>query len=282
MASMKSSDVLSLSQEGPILRLTLNRPNKRNALNEELAEQLEATLAHLDPKTRAIVLDGAGPHFCSGLDLSEHATRDPFEVVLVSRRWHAIKETMQYGRCPVIVCLHGAVIGGGFELAAAAHIRIADTTAFFQLPEGKRGVFIGGGGSVRIARIIGTSRLTELMLTGRVVEAAEAERIGLAHQLVKPGQALARAMEAAEMVAANAPLVNYMIVQALPRIADMSASDGLFTESLAAGLSQSSAEARDGIETFLARRARASLGGAGGSTDDPRSFAEGEAPRDEV
>jgi len=150
--------------------------------------------------------------------------------------------------------LHGAVIGGGFELAAVAHIRVADPTAFFQLPEGRRGIFIGGGGSVRIARLIGVSRLGELMLTGRRLEAEAAERMGLIHYLAPPGSALRLALELAAKVADNAPTVNYLILQALPRIADMSASDGLFTESLAAGLSQSSPEAQAGIAEFLASR----------------------------
>jgi enoyl-CoA hydratase/carnithine racemase len=251
---MNDGPVLAYERHNKVLRITLNRANKRNALNDSIADAFESVLADMDPDVKAIVLDGAGDHFCAGLDLSEQRSRSPIEVVQLSRRWHSIKERLQYGRCPIIAALHGAVIGGGFELAAVAHIRVADPTAFFQLPEGRRGIFIGGGGSVRIARLIGVSRLGELMLTGRRLEAEAAERMGLIHYLAPPGSALRLALELAAKVADNAPTVNYLILQALPRIADMSASDGLFTESLAAGLSQSSPEAQAGIAEFLASR----------------------------
>jgi enoyl-CoA hydratase/carnithine racemase len=241
-----------IAREGPILRLTLNRPGKRNALNDAMADQLESALAKLDEGVRAIVLTANGPHFCAGLDLSEQKDRGPLEVHKVSRRWHAIKERLQYGP-PVVASLHGAVIGGGFELAATAHVRIADRTTFFQLPEARRGLFVGGGGSVRISRLIGAGRMTELMLTGRCVDAEQGERIGLIHQLVDGGTADTAAIEVATAIAGNAPLVNYLIVNALPRIADMSAADGLFTESLAASLSHVSTQAHDRIQDFLNR-----------------------------
>jgi enoyl-CoA hydratase/carnithine racemase len=243
---------LDVAHDGPVLRLTLNRPAKRNALNNDLASQLEDALAKLDDEVRAIVIDAKGPHFCAGLDLSEQKDRDPLEVHKVSRRWHAIKDRLQCGP-PVVASLHGAGIGGGFELAAVAHVRIADRSTYFQLPEARRGLFIGGGGSVRIGRLIGVSRMTELMLTGRSVDAEQAERIGLIHQLVPVGSADGAALETARSIAGNAPLVNYLIVQALPRIADMAAGDGLFTESLAASFSHVSSHAREGMEGFLNR-----------------------------
>ncbi len=240
------------AREGPVLRLTLNRPSKRNALNEAMADQLETVLATLDEGVSAILLTARGPHFCAGLDLSEQKDRGPLEVHKISRRWHALKERLHYGP-PVIASLHGAVIGGGFELAATAHVRIADRSTFFQLPEARRGLFVGGGGSVRISRVIGAGRMTELMLTGRCVDAEQGERIGLIHQLVDDGMADAVALEMATAIAGNAPLVNYLIVNALPRIADMSAADGLFTESLAASLSHASSPAHDRIQDFLNR-----------------------------
>lgn len=251
---MSASQALLLDKRGRVLIATLNRPDKRNALNEDLARAFEALVADIDKDVGAIVLHGAGAGFCAGLDLSEQKERDPFEVVQISRRWHAIKERLQFGGPPIVAALHGPVIGGGFELAATAHVRVADRTTFFQLPEGKRGIFIGGGGSVRIARLIGVSRLTELMLTGRRLDAEGAERAGLVHYVTEPEQALPTALELAETIAGNAPMVNYLITQALPRISDMSASDGLFTESIAAGLSQTSPEAQAGMREFLERR----------------------------
>jgi enoyl-CoA hydratase/carnithine racemase len=243
---------LEVARDGAIMRLTLNRPAKSNALNDALAAQLEDVLTQQDESVRAILIDANGPHFCAGLDLSEQMDRGPLEVQKLSRRWHAIKERLQFGP-PVIASLHGAVIGGGFELAVTSHVRIADTTTYFQLPEGRRGLFIGGGGSVRISRLIGVGRMTELMLTGRSVNAEEGERIGLIHRLVEVGTADRIALETARLIAENAPLVNYLIVHALPRIAEMSTADGLFAESLAAGLSHVSSHARDGIQDFLSR-----------------------------
>ena len=251
---MSDDDIIRLERHGAVLRVTLNRPAKRNALNEAIATAFEALPSSIGSEIRAMVLDGEGPHFCAGLDLAEQEVRAPFDVVQLSRRWHAIKERLQFGALPIVAALRGGVIGGGFELASVAHVRIADSTTFFQLPEGRRGIFIGGGGSVRIARLIGTSRLTELMLTGRRLDAAQAERIGLVHQLVEEGRQLDVAMETAKRIAENAPMVNYLIMQALPRIADMSAADGLFTESLAAGLSQTAPEAQAGIADFLSRK----------------------------
>jgi (methylthio)acryloyl-CoA hydratase len=245
--------VLDVAREGPVLRLTLNRPAKRNALNDALASHLEEILDDLDEGVRAILLSAQGPHFCSGLDLGEQINRGPMEVHKTSRRWHAIKDRLQFGP-PIVASLHGGVVGGGLELAATAHVRIADRTTFFQLPEARRGLFIGGGGSVRISRLIGVGRMTELMLTGRIVDADQGERIGLIHQLVENGTADRIAMETAQTIAANAPLVNYLIVQGLPRIADMSAADGLFVESLAASLSHASPHAHAGIQEFLNRR----------------------------
>jgi enoyl-CoA hydratase/carnithine racemase len=255
------SSCLKSTREGPILRLTLSRPEKRNALSDQMAEEFEGAIRSIGKEVRVIVIHADGPHFCAGLDLTEQRDRDPLDVVATSRRWHAIKDTLQFGRCPVVAALHGGVIGGGFELAVTAHVRIANRTAYFQLPEGKRGIFIGGGGSVRIAKVIGASRLTEIMLTGRRVSAEEAERIGVVHTLADEGRALEVAMETALTIAGNAQFVNYLIMHALPRIADMSAADGLFTESLAAGLSQVSEDARAGVDAFLMNGATPSKAG---------------------
>ena len=109
-----------------------------------------------------------------------------------SRKWHAIFDDIERGSIPFVAALHGAVVGGGLELAAAAHLRVADATAFFALPEGQRGIFVGGGGSVRIARLMSATRMADLMLTGRVLSAAEAERFNLVHYVTVPA-ALAQA-----------------------------------------------------------------------------------------
>src|SRR5207244_4326152 len=136
-----------------------------------------------------------------------------------SQMWHRVFDRIQYSRVPVIAALKGAVIGGGLELACAAHIRVAEPSAYFALPEGQRGIFVGGGGSVRLPRLIGVARMTDMMLTGRVYSAIEGASYGFAQYLTEEGNALAKAMELATKVATNAPLTNFAVLQALPMIA---------------------------------------------------------------
>lgn len=245
---------LEIERRGAVAVLRFNRARKRNAVNDALIGALDEALLGLDPAVRAVVLAGSGEHFCAGLDLAEHKERDAFGTVHHSRMWHRILDGLQFGGRPVVAALHGAVIGGGLEIAASCHVRVADRSAFYQLPEGRRGIFVGGGGSVRIARIIGTGRMVEMMLTGRTLDAATGQALGLSHELVEPGQAFLRAVELAETVAANAPMSNYMILQALARIADMPAEGGLLTESFAAALTQTSDDARRGIQAFLDKK----------------------------
>jgi enoyl-CoA hydratase/carnithine racemase len=154
----------------------------------------------------------------------------------------------------VISALTGAVIGGGLEIASATHVRVAEPSVQFQLPEGRRGIFGGGGATARVGRIIGADRMTEMMLTGRKYGADEGVALGLAHYAVAEGEALPRARALARQVADNAPFSNYLMIQALPRIANMSSGDGLFTESLAAAMSQTSDGAKEGLRAFLEKR----------------------------
>lgn len=234
--------------------LTMNRPDKRNAMCDELLDGIDKFFSDVPGGVKAAVLTGAGGHYSSGLDLSEHVARDAEGTMRHSRNWHAIMDRIQFGGTPVVSAMAGAVIGGGLELAAATHVRVAEASAVFQLPEGSRGIFVGGGGSVRVGRILGADRLTEMMLTGRKYTAEEGLALGLAHYAVGEGEALARAMDLAGRIAANAPLSNYIMIQAISRIADMAKQDGLFTESLSAALTQTSPHALEGLSAFLEKR----------------------------
>ena len=233
----------------------LSRPAKRNALSDGLIAAVRDTFESLPDTVRAAVLDGEGDHFCAGLDLSELKDRDAGEGLHHSRMWHAALEVVQFGPVPVIAALHGAVVGGGLELASACHIRVADETAFYALPEGSRGIFVGGGGAVRIPRLIGVARMADMMFTGRVYNAQEGERAGFAQYLVPPGQASVKALELAHRVAENAPLTNYALMHALPRIAEQPADQGFLTEALMAAIAQSAPEAKDRVRAFLEGRA---------------------------
>lgn len=247
--------LLRVESAGPILHLRLNRPDKRNAFNDELLAQLHTVFVNLPEAARVAVISGEGEHFSAGLDLSELSERSVAEGVLHSRAWHAAFETIQYGRVPVIAVLHGAVVGGGLELAATAHLRVAERSAFYGLPEGQRGIFVGGSGSARIPRLIGVARMADMMLTGRVLDADEGQAVGLSNYLVDEGQGLAKAFELAARVASNAPLSNFAVTQALPRIADMAQSDGLFVESLMSAIAQGDDAAKQRVRDFLEKRA---------------------------
>ncbi len=210
--------LLSIQTVGRVLTVGLNRPAKRNALNDSIILEIEKCFADLPDDIGAVVVHGLGEHFCAGLDLSELSERDASEGMLHSRSWHRVFDRIQYSRAPVIAALRGGVIGGGLELACAAHIRVAEPSAYFALPEGSRGIFVGGGGSVRLPRLIGVARMADMMLTGRIYPAAEGVQHGFAQYLTAEGGAFDKAMELAERVAQNAPMTNFAVLQALPLI----------------------------------------------------------------
>lgn len=237
--------------QSEVIVVTLNRAAKRNALNDGLILAIRDVFQNLPKTVRAAVIDGSGDHFCAGLDLSELSERDAAEGVFHSRMWHAALECVEKGTVPVIAALHGAVVGGGLELASACHIRVADESTFYALPEGTRGIFVGGGGSVRVPKLIGAARMTDMMLTGRVYNAIDGERIGLAQYVVPTGTALEKALELAKRIASNAPMTNFALMHALPRIAEQPADHGLFTEALMASIAQSAPEAKARVRAFL-------------------------------
>jgi (methylthio)acryloyl-CoA hydratase len=247
--------LLRLEQAGPVLHVRLNRPAKRNSISDELLAQVQTVFVNVPKSFRVAVLSGEGDHFCAGLDLSEVLERSTAEGIQHSRMWHACFDQIQYGPVPVIAVLHGAVVGGGLELASSAHLRVAEDSTFYGLPEGTRGIFVGGGGSVRISRLLGTARMTDMMLTGRVFDADEGQTFGVSNYRVPDGQGLAKALALAEKIAGNAPLSNYAITQALPRIADMPSEKGLFVESLMAAIAESDEGAKERVRAFLEKRA---------------------------
>ena len=145
--------------DGLVYTITLNRPAKRNAISDRLLEALDKAWEARPEEARVVILAGAGDHFCAGLDLSEHQHREPFGVMLHSQGWHRVFGKIQQTGIPVVAVLHGAVIGGGLELATSTHVRVAEPSAMYQLPEGRHGIYVGGGASVRVSRIIGPGRM---------------------------------------------------------------------------------------------------------------------------
>jgi (methylthio)acryloyl-CoA hydratase len=248
-------NLLQVESNGTVVHVRLNRPTKRNAISDVLIQQIHTAFINLPADARAVVLTGEGQHFCAGLDLAEVVARDIGSAVLHSRMWHAAFDAVQFGKVPVVAALHGAVVGGGLELAASCHIRVADDSAFFALPEGQRGIFVGGGGSVRIPRLMGVARMSDLMLTGRVYDADEGHQAGLVQYRAPAGQSFEKALALANKIATNAPMSAFAVMHALPRIAEQAPSEGLFTESLMAAVAESTPEAQERLRAFLEGRA---------------------------
>jgi enoyl-CoA hydratase/carnithine racemase len=253
--TLKLPKSLKAERRGAIAILTLSRPEKRNALNDATVLGLETFFTTLPQGIRAVVLNAAGAHFSAGLDLSELKVTSTEEGIAHSRVWHRVFDQIEFGRVPVVCVMQGAVVGGGLELAAATHIRIAERSAYYALPEGSRGIFVGGGGSVRLPRLIGVSRMMDLMLTGRTYGAEEGQALGLSHYLAEPGEGLAKGIELAKRIATNSPTTNFAVMHALPRIAEQDRASGYLMESLTAAVAQGSDEAKKRITAFLEKRA---------------------------
>lgn len=237
--------------EGGIATVTLARPDKRNALDAGTIEQFIEVFSIL-PRAgvRAVVLTGEGDHFSAGLDLVEHFHEDrrPEDFMWVCLRWHEAFNKMEYGGVPIIAALKGAVVGGGLELASSAHIRVADQTTYFALPEGQRGLFTGGGATIRVTDLIGKARMIDMMLSGRIYKGQEAVDVGLAQYLVE--DSLAKAHEIARAAAENPPLSNFAICSAVSHITNMSRMDGAYAEAVVAGMVNTQPASRGRLEAF--------------------------------
>lgn len=244
--------------DGEVALLGLNRPDVRNAINGALTEALrEGVLRAIDEARAGVIFSTGEEHFSAGLDLTTVIERAKNPPPRVRRRsvMHATLDLIARDSIPWVSALKGATVGGGFEIASATHIRVADETTFFALPEAQRGIFVGGAGSVNIQRLIGYARMADMMLTGRVYGAAEAERINAVQYVVPKGESLAKATEIAHRITENPPLVNWAVAAYLQRTGDMSHDDGMFAESLL-GPSIRVGQNTDRIEAFLEGRAK--------------------------
>src|SRR3954465_5620039 len=192
---------LKVERRGAIAIVTLARPEKRNALNDATVLGLEVFFDTLPASVKAVVLNAEGKHFSAGLDLSELKVLSTEDGVAHSRVWHRIFDRIEFGRVPVVTVMHGAVIGGGLELALATHIRVAEPSAYYALPEGSRGIFVGGGASVRLPRLIGVHRMADMMLTGRVLDASAGLELGISQYLVGEDEGFDKALQLAERIA---------------------------------------------------------------------------------
>ncbi|MEN0039702.1 MAG: crotonase/enoyl-CoA hydratase family protein [Pseudomonadota bacterium] len=242
---------LTMDADGEIAIVSLNRAAKRNALNAETIEELIDVFTAM-PKSgaRAVVLRAEGEHFSAGLDLVEHhkQQRTAADFMQVCLRWHEAFNKMEYGGVPIIAALKGAAVGGGLELASAAHIRVADETSYFALPEGQRGLFTGGGATLRVAELVGRARMTDMMLTGRIYKAREAMEVGLCQYVEADSEA--KALELAHACASVPPLSNFAICSAISHSRNMSAMDAAYMEAFVAGVVNTQEAAGDRLAAF--------------------------------
>jgi (methylthio)acryloyl-CoA hydratase len=252
----QDSSLVQTEINGEILLVRLSRPHKRNALNDATILAIEAIFSTIPAGVKCAIIYGEGKHFSAGLDLSELTERDTMQGVYHSRMWHRALDKVQFGTVPVVALLHGACVGGGLELASACHIRVAEVSTFYALPEGQRGIFVGGGASVRLPKLIGMARMADMMFTGRVITADEGNTIGISQYITEDGKGMEKAMELATKISGNAGITNYALMHVLPRIADASQDQALMMESLMAAIAQSAPEAKDRLKQFLEGKAK--------------------------
>ena len=253
---MQTGSPIHSEVQEEILLVRLSRPQKRNAMNDATMLDLETVFTSVPAGVKCAIIYGEGKHFSAGLDLSELTERDTLQGVLHSRMWHRVLDKIQFGTVPVVAVLHGACVGGGLELASACHIRVAEDSTFYALPEGQRGIFVGGGASVRLPKLIGMARMADMMFTGRVINAEEGNTIGISQYLTGEGKGLEKAIELAKKISGNAGMTNYALMHVLPRIVDASQDQALMMESLMAAIAQNAPEAKDRLKQFLEGKAK--------------------------
>lgn len=256
MSDANNTILLEREADG-IAVITVNRPDKLNALNADTVRQLDARLreARGDDAIRVIILTGAGEKaFVAGADIAELSRMGPIDGVAVSREGQATFRMMEAMPKPVIGVINGFALGGGLELALACHIRIASTRAKFGLPEVKLGIIPGYGGTIRLPRLVGRGRALEMMLTGEMIDAEEAFRIGLVNRIAEPDALLDAARDLARKMIANGPIAIAMALESVDHGMSSTIDDAQTLESNLFGLLASTDDMREGMKAFLEKR----------------------------
>ncbi len=238
--------------------ITFNRPRVLNALNRETMDELDALLseARSDSDLRVLILTGAGDKaFIAGADINELARQTPASGRETSLHGQAVLHKLETLGKPSIAAINGFALGGGCEMALACSIRLASRTAKLGQPEVKLGITPGYGGTQRLARLCGKGVALELCLSGEMISAEEAQRIGLVNHVYEPGELRAAAQELAAKIAANAPLAVQLTMEAIERGPDMPQEQALFLEAALFGVSCATEDMREGTRAFLEKRA---------------------------
>ena len=254
---------LKLETADRITTITVNRPDKLNALNDatmlELGRAVEEFRA--SSESGAAIITGAGRAFIAGADINELRAKSAIEVHALAQRGQSVYRRIETSPKPVIAAVNGFALGGGCELAMACHVRVASEAAKFGQPEVKLGVIPGYGGTQRLARLVGRGRALQLLLTGEMIDSAEAYRIGLVNRLVPSAESVvdvARSM--LQTMLANAPLALAQCIEVVNRGVDISLEESLALEAAAFALLASSSDMREGTAAFLEKRAPAFKG----------------------
>ncbi len=254
---MQANDLILTEKRGRVAILTLNRPDKRNALNAELRRALIGTLdiAASDSETRAIIITGAGDKaFVAGADIGEFEGRTPVDQYRVMKG-ASIYDALEKIAKPTIAAINGFCLGGGMELALACDIRIASNAAKFGQPEVNLGIIPGGGGTQRLPRVVGLGAALHLILTGDIIDAAEALRLGVVQEIHEPGQLMTRAMQIAESIASRSPVAVAAAKEATRAALSLPLTDGLKLETALFQLCFASEDKVEGVRAFLEKRA---------------------------
>jgi enoyl-CoA hydratase len=252
-----SYSTLLLSVHDGVATVTVNRPDKLNALNATVIGELGAAAESLaaDPAVRGVILTGAGPKaFVAGADISELTGQGPAQARARSLRGQAAFRRFEAMRKPVIAAVNGFCLGGGCELAMACHIRLASESARFGQPEVKLGLGPGYGGTVRLPRLVGRGRALELLLTGAMIDAQEAWRIGLVNRVVPAEQLLPEAEQLVRTILAQGPLAVAAVLEAVDAGLETGQAEALLLEAEHFGLLSASEDMREGTAAFLERR----------------------------
>lgn len=253
-----SFTTITLTVRDAIATITVNRPDKLNALNDatitELGEAIDETATRDD--VRGVIVTGAGNKaFVAGADIAELSTQGPLDGKRRAQRGQEIFSRFERSRKPVIAAVNGYALGGGCELALACHIRIASDSARFGLPEVKLGIAPGYGGTQRLPRLVGKGRALEMILTGEMIDAQEAHRIGLVNTVVPAAELLGAAETMLGKILAQGPIAVGLAIEAVNRGLDTTIEEGLVLEANHFGLLASTEDMREGMRAFLEKRA---------------------------
>ncbi len=245
-------------KKGAIAYVTLNRPKVLNALNQQTWEDLRAAFedARDDTAVRGVILTGAGDKaFIAGADISELANVTAVEAQKSSSYGQEVLDFIEDLGKPVVAAVNGLALGGGCETAMACTIRVASENAKFGQPEVKLGVIPGGGGTQRLPRLVGKGRALQLILSGEMIGAQEAYRIGLVNEVVPAADLITRAEAILKQIFANAPIAVKFALDAVNKGLEASQAEGLSLESALFGLCAGTEDKKEGTQAFLQKRA---------------------------